>query len=244
MKTHILAIGVHPDDVELGCSGAIIQSIRAGKTVVIADLTQGELGSRGTPETRYAEAAEAARIMGVDKRENLKLRDGFFSISEESTRAVIQLLRTHQPELVLCNAPKDRHPDHGRSSQLVQEACFLSGLRKIETLDENGVVQEPWRPKQVYHYMQDLYLEPDFMFDISEAMDQKIASILAYKTQFNVKEPGDEPATYISDPAFVDALKSRARLLGKRIGVKYAEGYLTDKTPGIRSFDAFINQVR
>jgi bacillithiol biosynthesis deacetylase BshB1 len=241
MKVDILAFGVHPDDVELGCSGTLIASIAQGKKVAVVDLTRGELGTRGTAETRDAESANAATTMGVHARENLKMADGFFQPDEENIRKVITVIRKYQPEIVLCNAPDDRHPDHGRSAKLVSDAAFLSGLRKIET-NHNGNKQEQWRPHYVFHYIQDRYLKPDFLFDISDYFEQKIKTILCYTTQFNSTD-NSEPQTYISTPDFLDVIKSRALMLGKRIGVKYAEGYLTTKMIGVKSFDAFIQNI-
>lgn len=241
MKVDILAFGVHPDDVELGCSGTLIAAIAQGKKVAVVDLTRGELGTRGTAETRDTESANAAKAMGVYARENLKMADGFFQNDETHLRQVISVIRKYQPKIVLCNAPDDRHPDHGRSSKLVSDAAFLSGLRKIET-NENENKQEQWRPHYVFHYIQDRYLKPDFLFDISEYFEQKIKTILCYTTQFNSAD-NSEPQTYISTPDFLDVIKSRALMLGKRIGVKYAEGYLTTKMIGIKNFDAFIQNV-
>lgn len=244
MKVDILAFGVHPDDVELGCSGTIIASVQQGKRVAIVDLTQGELGTRGTIETRKEEAAAAGVIMGVVARENLKMADGFFEVNEANIRKVIAVIRKYQPEVVLCNALEDRHPDHGRSSKLVEDAAFLAGLRKIETVDEDGKPQDAWRPKYVFHYIQDRYLKPDFVFDISNVMDKKIEAVLAYKTQFYVAgfENG-EPQTYISSPEFLETIKGRALLLGKRIGVKYAEGYISKKMIGVTDFNAFVQET-
>lgn len=241
MKVDILAFGVHPDDVELGCSGTLIASVVAGKKVAVVDLTGGELGTRGTTETRKREAADAAKVMLLSARENLGMADGFFQNDETNVRKVITAIRKYRPEIVLCNAPEDRHPDHGRSSKLVSDAAFLSGLRKIETSLE-GVQQEQWRPSYVFHYIQDRYLKPDFVFDISDHYLEKIKSILCYTTQFNTTDTS-EPQTYISNPDFLETIKGRALMFGKRIGVKYAEGYLSAKTPGINSFDAFIQQV-
>lgn len=238
MKLDILAFGVHPDDVELSCAGTLMVEIANGKQVGVIDLTRGELGTRGTAETRKEESAIAAKIMGVHVRENLGMRDGFFSNDEEHQLKVIRKIRQYQPEIVLCNAFADRHPDHGRSSKLVSDACFLSGLRKIET-ELDGIMQEAWRPKYVFHYIQDRYAEPDFIFDISAVFDRKVESIKAYTTQFN--SPGlDEPQTYISTPAYFDTLISRHKMFGKRIGVEYGEGYITEKRIGIRNFDALI----
>jgi bacillithiol biosynthesis deacetylase BshB1 len=241
MKADILAFGVHPDDVELGCSGTLIAAVAQGKKVVVVDLTRGELGTRGTPEIRDVEAANAAKAMGVHVRENLQMADGFFQNDENNIRKVITAIRKYQPEIVLCNAPDDRHPDHGRSSRLVSDAAFLSGLRKIET-SYNGEAQKEWRPSYVFHYIQDRYLKPDFLFDISDHFEQKIKAILCYTTQFNTTDTS-EPETYISNPDFLDVIKGRALMFGKRIGVKYAEGYLTTKMVGVRSFDAFIQKV-
>jgi len=241
MKADILAFGVHPDDVELGCSGTLVSSVAQGKKVVVVDLTRGELGTRGTPQTRDVEAAEAARVMGVHARENLQMADGFFQNDEQSIKKVITVIRKYRPEIVLCNAPEDRHPDHGRSSKLVSDAAFLSGLRKIETICDNEL-QEQWRPSYVFHYIQDRYLKPDFLFDISDCYEQKIKAVLCYTTQFNTTDT-NEPETYISNPDFLEVIKARALMFGKRMGVKYAEGYLTTKMVGVRSFDAFIQHT-
>ena len=241
MKTDILAFGVHPDDVELGCSGTLVAAIAQGKKVAVIDLTRGELGTRGTAEIRHTEAANAAKIMGVHARENLEMADGFFDVNETNLKKVITVIRKYQPEIVLCNAPEDRHPDHGRSSKLVSDASFLAGLRKIETTDNNEV-QKEWRPSYVFHYIQDRYLKPDFLFDISDQYEQKIKAVLCYTTQFNTTD-NSEPQTYISNPDFLDVIKARALMFGKRIGVKYAEGYLTTKMIGIKSFDAFIQNI-
>lgn len=241
MKADILAFGVHPDDVELGCAGTLVAATAQGKKVVVIDLTRGELGTRGTVQTRDKEAADAAKIMGLYARENLEMADGFFQNDEAHLRRVIIAIRKYQPEIVLCNAPEDRHPDHGRSSRLVSDAAFLSGLRKIET-ELNGEKQEQWRPNYVFHYIQDRYLKPDFLFDISDSYEQKIKAVLCYTTQFNTTDTS-EPQTYISNPDFLDVIKARALMFGKRIGVKYAEGYLTTKMIGVKSFDAFIQNV-
>ncbi|CAN5136754.1 bacillithiol biosynthesis deacetylase BshB1 [soil metagenome] len=241
MKVDILAFGVHPDDVELGCSGTIITSVAQGKKVAVIDITGGELGTRGTIETRRTEAADAAVVMKLAARDNLGMADGFFRNDEANMLKVIAAIRKYQPEIILCNAPEDRHPDHGRSSSLVSDAAFLSGLRKIET-STDGISQEGWRPAYVFHYIQDRYLKPDFVFDISDHYDEKIKAILCYKTQFNTTDKS-EPETYISNPDFLETIRGRALMFGKRIGVKYAEGYLSAKTPGIKTFDAFIQQV-
>lgn len=240
VKLDVLAIGVHPDDVELGCSGTILVALSEGKKVGIVDLTRGELGTRGSAEIRKTEAANAAKVLGVHVRENLGLADGFFLNDEVHQRKVIMMIRKYQPEIILCNAPEDRHPDHGRSSKLVSDAAFLSGLRKIET-ELDGVNQEAWRPKYVFHYLQDRFLQPHFVVDVSDHMDKKIESILSYTTQFYNPDL-DEPQTYISSPDFMESVKARAMMLGKRIGVKYAEGYVSEKMIGVKSMDAFIQQ--
>ena len=240
MKLDVLAFGVHPDDVELSCSGVLLVEKSNGKKTGIIDLTEGELGSRGTVETRYKEAEEAAKILGVDIRENLKLSDGFFKNDEEHQRKVIRVIRKYKPEIVICNAPEDRHPDHGRSSKLVSDASFLSGLIRIETT-ENGISQEPWRPKYVLHYIQDRYLQPDFVVDISAFFEKKLDAIKAYKTQFH--NPGIEgPETYISTPGFLESVIYRYKMFGKMIGVNYAEGFISDKTIGIKNLDSLIKE--
>jgi len=240
MKLDILAIGVHPDDVELGCSGVLINEIKNGKSTGIVDLTQGELGTRGTVETRYAEAAAAAKIIGVKIRENLKMRDGFFKNDEEHQLCLVRAIRKYQPEIVIGNILNDRHPDHGRAGHMIADACFLSGLAKVRTNDDKGNPQEKWRPKLVLHYMQDWYHEPDLLVDISDVFEQRMESIKAYTTQFNSNNNGDGPQTYISTPDFLDSIIARARMFGKRIGVKYAEGFITEKKIGIKNLDALI----
>ncbi|WEK35162.1 MAG: bacillithiol biosynthesis deacetylase BshB1 [Candidatus Pseudobacter hemicellulosilyticus] len=241
MKLDVLAIGVHPDDVELGCSGTLLNELKLGKKTGILDLTQGELGTRGTADTRYAEAAAAAKILGVSVRENLKMRDGFFRNDEEHQLQLIRALRKYQPEIVLANVLDDRHPDHGRAGHLIAESCFLSGLVKIETKDDAGNPQPRWRPKYVLHYMQDWYHEPDILVDISEVFAERMKAIEAYTTQFySASDAADEPQTYISTPDFLDSVVARSRMLGKRIGVKYAEGFMSEKKIGIRNLDALL----
>ncbi|MER3465394.1 MAG: bacillithiol biosynthesis deacetylase BshB1 [Chitinophagaceae bacterium] len=241
MKLDVLAIGSHPDDVEIGCSGTLISEVKRGKKVGIIDLTQGELGTRGTIETRYEEAANAAMIMGITVRENLKMRDGFFKNDEEHQLQLIKVLRKYQPEIVIGNILEDRHPDHGRAGWLIYDACFLSGLRQIKTVGDDRKEQEKWRPKMLLHYLQDRFYEPDIIVDVSGVWEQRVEAIKAYKTQFfSGNATGDEPQTYISSPDFMEALTARARLLGKRIGVKYAEGFLSKKNIGIKSLDALV----
>ncbi len=241
MKLDLLAFGVHPDDVELGCAGVLIVEKANRKRTGIIDLTQGELGTRGTAETRKEEAAAAAKILDVDIRENLKMADGFFENNEAHQRQIITVLRKYQPEIIFCNAPEDRHPDHGRSAALVTDAAFLSGLMKIETLYD-GIAQKPWRPKYVFHYIQDRYLKPDVVFDISTSLEKKIESVKAYKTQFYDPQSSDANQTYISTPEFLDGVIARAAMFGKMIGVKYGEGFISKKMIGIKNIDALIKQ--
>ncbi|MFN2438841.1 MAG: bacillithiol biosynthesis deacetylase BshB1 [Chitinophagaceae bacterium] len=241
MKLDVLAIGAHPDDVELGCSGVLIKEIKRGKKAGILDLTEGEMSTRGTVETRYKEAANAAKIIGAHVRENLKLRDGFFLNDETNQLKLVQLLRKYQPEIVIGNIFEDRHPDHGRAGHLIYDACFLSGLGKIQTKNGDGSPQEKWRPKYLLHYLQDRFYEPDLIIDVSEVWEQRLASIRAYKTQFHNIE-SQEPQTYISSPEFLEAIIARARLLGKRIGVQFAEGFISKKNIGIKNLEALILQ--
>lgn len=232
-KVDILAIGVHPDDVELGAAGTILKSVAEGKTVAMLDLTQGELGSRGTRETRKKEAADAASILGVSHRTMLDFGDGFFEHTNQNMLEIVKYIRLHQPEIVLANALHDRHPDHGRAGKLISEACFYSGLVKIETsLHEK--LQEPHRPKVVYHYIQDYYIKPDVIIDVSEHWEKKLASIMAYKTQFFNPE-SDEPQTPISSKAFLDFLAGRASQFGRLIGGEYAEGFVAERPVGAKS---------
>jgi bacillithiol biosynthesis deacetylase BshB1 len=219
MKLDILVMAAHPDDAELSCAGTILKHIAEGKKVGIVDFTQGELGTRGTPEIRLKESADATKILGLHARENLCIRDGFFINDEETQLKLIEIIRKYQPEVVLANALEDRHPDHGKGAQLAIDACFLSGLRQIKTGDLSA-----WRPKQVYHYIQDRYLEPDFVIDITAHWDQKEAAIRAFKSQFF--DPNSvEPASYISSPDFLNFIQARAMEMGHKIGVKYGEGF-------------------
>jgi Uncharacterized proteins, LmbE homologs len=239
MKLNILAIGVHPDDVELSCSGALCVHQKMGWSVGIVDLTRGELGSRGSAELRLKESEHAADILKIHVRENLGFRDGFFENNEEHQRALIRYIRHYQPDIVLANAPKDRHPDHARAAQLVSDACFLSGLKKIET-EWNGLAQSAWRPKRLFHYIQDLYLEPDFIIDITEVFEQKMESILAYGTQFNA-HPDDENATYISSKEYLNTVRYRNRMMGKKIGVVYGEGFIkSNQQLGLKDFSSVL----
>jgi len=238
MKLDILAVGAHPDDVELGCSGTIAKEIHSGKKVGILDLTRGELGTRGTPEIRDQEAKLAASILGVSVRENLGFRDGFFTNDEEHQLAVIKMIRRYRPEIVLCNAITDRHIDHGKGSKLTSDSCFLSGLRKIQTTD-NGMSQNSWRPKHVFHYIQWANIEPDFVVDISGFIDKKTESVMAYATQF-YDTNSQAPSTPISSKNFRDSIQYRAADLGRIIGVDHAEGYTSER---YISVDSIFNLI-
>jgi bacillithiol biosynthesis deacetylase BshB1 len=241
MKLDLLAIAVHPDDVELGCSGTLMMEKMKGKKVGVVDLTRGELGTRGTPELRAEEAARAATIMNLDTRENLKMADGFFKNDEAHQRLLIRSIRKFRPEIVLASSLADRHPDHGRAGHLISDACFLSGLRKVETFEQDGKAQTQWRPKYVFHFIQDRYYEPSFVYDISLVFERKVESIRAYSSQFHSAEyKKDEPQTYISTPEFLNSIIGRHQMFGKMIGVPYAEGFITEKMIGIRDFDALV----
>lgn len=238
MKVDILAIGAHPDDVELGCGGTIAKLISEGKKVAIIDLTEGELGTRGTNETRAQEAATASEILGISARENLKMKDGFIINSQEYQFRIIEMIRKYQPEIVLCNAIDDRHPDHAKAAKLVSDACFLSGLVKIKT-DYEGESQKFWRPKQVFNYIQWKNIEPDFVMDISGFLDKKIEACLAYKTQF-YDPTSTEPMTPIATKDFLESLTYRAQDLGRLSGVEYAEGFTTEKLLAFKNFEGII----
>lgn len=233
MKLDILAFGAHPDDVELGCSGTIAKEVNLGKKVGIIDLTRGELGTRGSVETRNSESANATEILGVSVRENLDMRDGFFVNDEAHQLKVIQMIRKYQPEIVLCNAIDDRHIDHGKGSKLVSDACFLSGLRQIKT-ELNGEIQEAWRPKVVYHYIQWKNIEPNFVVDISDFMETKMNSVLAYGSQF-YDPNSNEPITPIASKNFLDSIKYRAQDFGRLVGVEYAEGFTIERYLAVNS---------
>ena len=233
MKIDILAIGAHPDDVELGCGATLAKEVTAGKKVGILDLTRGELGTRGTAEIRDKEAAKAAEILGVAFRRNLEFLDGFLVNNPASQLEIIKIIRKYKPEIVLCNAIDDRHIDHPKASKMAADACFLSGLRKIETIFE-GNKQEAWRPKNVYHYIQWKNIEPDFVVDVTGFMDKKMEAILAYESQFY--DPNtSEPETPISSKNFLDSLTYRARDLGRLTGVDYAEGFTVERYPAVDS---------
>jgi len=240
-KLDILAFGAHPDDVELGCGGTLLAAVAEGKKIGIIDLTHGELGTRGTVADRLKEALLAGEIIGAAVRENLGMKDGFFINDQVHQMMIIEMIRKYQPEIILCNAPEDRHPDHGKAAKLVADATFLSGLVKIETT-HNGVAQAAWRPSQVFHYIQSRNLQPSFVVDISEHMDKKMASILAHSTQF-YNPNSNEPNTFISSDSFLEFIKGRAKEFGQQVGVQYAEGFISEKMIGIQSFDGLIQKT-
>jgi N-acetylglucosamine malate deacetylase 1 len=235
MKLDILAVAAHPDDVELSCAGTLLSHISKGYKVGILDLTRGELGTRGTPVIRQQEATVAAEILGISVRDNVGIPDGFFRNDEEHQRAIIPYIRKYQPTIVLANAIEDRHPDHRKGAQLIFDACFLSGLRQISSLDPiTAQPQSAWRPTYIYHFIQDRYIKPDFIVDISEHWEQKEKAIRAFRSQFF--DPNSaEPESYISSPQFLNYIKARAEEMGHAIGTKYGEGFTVTKTIGISS---------
>jgi bacillithiol biosynthesis deacetylase BshB1 len=233
MKLDILAFAAHPDDVELACSGTLIKHIQAGKKVGVVDLTRGELGTRGTAAIRQEEADRATQLLGLSVRGNLGFDDGFFINDRNHQIEVIKKIRLYQPEIILANAPADRHPDHGRASALLSTACFLSGLLKIETMVDEAI-QKPWRPKAIYHYIQDRYLHPDFIVDISAVFEMKMKVIRSFSSQFYNPE-SKEPVTAISTPEFMEYIVARAQHLGRDAGVKYAEGFKVERVPAINN---------
>ncbi|MEK7256496.1 MAG: bacillithiol biosynthesis deacetylase BshB1, partial [Bacteroidota bacterium] len=235
MKVDILAIGAHPDDVELSCSGTLLRHIDLGKTVGLLDLTRGELGTRGSAELRHEEATASAQKMGASFRHNLGMADGFFAYTEENLMKLIRFLRWCQPEIVLANTINDRHPDHARAAKLEADACFYAGLVKIKTFDEQANPQLPWRPKAVYHYIQDKDLKPDFVVDISPYIEQKMELVLTFRSQFYLPEDKEfekELKTPISGRDFQEFLRAKGRAFGRPIGVEYAEGFITQRIPG------------
>ncbi len=238
MKLDILAFGAHPDDVELGAAATIAKEVSLGKKVGIVDLTRGELGTRGSAELRDKEAAKAGEILGVSVRENLRFADGFFVNDKEHQLAIIKMIRKYQPEIVLCNAIDDRHIDHPKGSKVVSDACFLSGLLKIET-EIDGIKQEKWRPKIVYHYIQWKNIEPDFVVDVTGFMNKKVASVLAYSSQF-YDPKSSEPETPITSKNFTESIEYRAKDLGRLIGVPYAEGFTVERYVGIDNLSKLI----
>jgi len=237
-KLDILAVGVHPDDVELGCSGTLLNHIQKGKTCGILDLTQGELGSRGNVELRKQEANAAAKVLGIAYREQLGLKDGFFENNFESQVKLIEVIRKYRPEIVLANAINDRHPDHGRAAKLVADACFYSGLAKIETT-LNNEHQNIWRPKAVYHYIQDYTLKPDFVVNVSEFADKKREAILCFSSQF-YNPNSTEPQTPISSPEFLESVFAKMSVFGRAIGTKYAEGFTVNRFVGVNDLFSLV----
>ena len=239
MKLDILAFGAHPDDVELGCAGTLAKEISLGKTVGIIDLTQGELGTRGSAELRRQEAQEAARLLEGKVRENLCFADGFFVNDKEHQIEVIKKIRKYRPEIVICNPFDDRHIDHGKGGKLVSDACFLSGLRRIETTDEDGSPQQAWRPKVVYHYIQWKDLRPDFVVDITGFLGKKLEAVLAYRSQF-LDEDTKEPQTLINSQNFRDSITYRAQDLGRLINKEYAEGFNVERYIAVKNLSDLI----
>ena len=235
IKLDILVMAAHPDDAELSCSGTILSYIAQGKKVGIVDFTRGEMGTRGTPEIRLQESNDATKILGLHARENLGLADGFFQNDQVSQLILMEVIRRYRPEIVLANALEDRHPDHGKGAKLAIDACFLSGLRMIHTIDSHSKSeQSAWRPKHVYHYIQDRYLEPDFVIDITEHWETKEQSIRAFKSQF-FDPTSKEPNSYISSPDFLSFIQARAQEMGHKIGVKYGEGFQSQKTMQVKN---------
>lgn len=232
-RLDILAFAAHPDDVELGASGTVLKHIAAGAKVGIIDLTRGELGSRGTIDTRFEEAEASSKILGLSARKNLSMKDGLFEINEENKRVIIKEIRRYQPKIVLANAMSDRHPDHGRAGKLVSEACFLAGLRKFVTTLE-GEEQMAYRPSAVYHYIQDYYQKPDLVIDVTDHLENKMEAIQAFKTQFYDPE-SNEPETPISGEDFFEFIKSRMMEMGRQAGYKYAEGFTVERFIGVRN---------
>ncbi|MBD3627671.1 bacillithiol biosynthesis deacetylase BshB1 [Cyclobacterium sp.] len=233
MKLDILAIASHPDDAELSCSGTLASHVEQGYKVGVLDLTQGEMGTRGTPAIRLEESDKAAKIMGLSARENLGFKDVFFQDDKDHQIAIARIIRKYRPEIVLANAVTDRHPDHGKGGSLASHACFISGLRKLET-ELDGEAQQAWRPKTIYHYIQNNYIEPDLVVDISSYWNVKKESILAFQSQFYDPQ-SEEPESFISRPDFLDFIEARSREMGHKINVKYGEGFTVERVPGLRN---------
>jgi bacillithiol biosynthesis deacetylase BshB1 len=233
MKTDILVISAHPDDAELSCGGTILAQIAAGNTVGMIDLTRGEMGTRGNPELRLQEAAAAANILGVKYRENLGFRDGFFLNDETHQMEIIRIIRKYRPGIILSNAVSDRHVDHGRAAQLVKDSCFLAGLQKVETFEDNQL-QQAWRPQALYHYIQSYFMMPDFVVDVSDFWPKKMEAIKAFGSQF-FDPVSREPETFISKPGFMEFIESRGRELGMHIGVTYGEGFVKNRYLGVKN---------
>lgn len=239
MKLDALFFAAHPDDVELACSGTILSLTKKGKKVGVIDLTQGELGTRGSVEIRAEEAQRASEILGLSVRGNLKLRDGFFDLSEETLEQVIAVIREFEPDILVSNAISDRHPDHGRAAALLDRAFFMSGLSKVLTQDETGADLKPWRAKHHYHYIQNDYIEPDFVVDVTEYWEERMQSVYAYSSQF-YDPKSDEEQTFISSKRFIEFVEARARELGNKIGVEFGEGFVSTKKLGVRDITRFI----
>ncbi|MEO1050668.1 MAG: bacillithiol biosynthesis deacetylase BshB1 [Bacteroidota bacterium] len=233
MKLDMLAIAAHPDDIELSCSGTLLTHLDKGKKVGVLDLTRGEMGTRGTPETRMEEAEASSKILGLTVRLNLGFEDAFFKNDLDHQLKIIKVIREYQPAVVLANAVRDRHPDHGKAADLVRTACFLSGLKKVET-DINGEAQTAWRPKNVFHYIQSVHLQPDFIVDVSPFWEKRMDSVRAFKSQFH--DPNNsEPDTYISSPEFMKMIEARGKEFGHAIGVNYGEGFMVNRPIGVSS---------
>jgi len=233
MKLDILAFAAHPDDTELSCAGTLAAHVANGYKVGVVDFTRGEMGTRGTPKLREQEAADSAKILGLSVRDNLGFEDAFFVNDKKHQLAVVQAIRKYQPSIIMANAISDRHPDHGRASRVVVDACFLSGLTKVETKDDQGNKQPVWRPRAVYHYIQSIFIQPDFVVDVSDHWETKMNAIRAFKSQFH--DPGsDEPETYISSPQFMKMVESRGQELGHSIGATYGEGFTIDRNMGVK----------
>lgn len=233
MKLDILVLAAHPDDAELSCGGTIASHVAMGKKVGVVDYTRGELGTRGTVEIRAREAETSSKVLGVSVRENLDFADGFFKNDREHQLAVIQKIRQYQPDIVIANAVSDRHPDHGRGAELSRDACFLSGLRMIET-ELDGTKQQQWRPKQVWHMIQSIYIKPDLVVDVSDYWETKMKSIRCFKSQFDASE-GDGPGTFLTTPIFMKFIEARAQEVGHSVGAAYGEGFTNDKQIGVHS---------
>jgi bacillithiol biosynthesis deacetylase BshB1 len=239
MKLNILAFAAHPDDIELSCAGTLAKHAEMGEHVGIIDLTEGEMGTRGTPKLRLEEAAKSADILGLKVRENLGFNDAFFKNDRAHQTEIVKKIRQYKPEIVLANAISDRHPDHARASELVSEAIFLAGLKKFESTDDNGNKQEAYRPNKVYHYIQSLPIKPDFVVDVSKQWDKKMKAVKAFESQF-YNPDSEEPDTYISSPRFMKMIEARAMQFGQTIGVDYAEGFTVERYLGIKDLNGLI----
>jgi len=239
MKLNILAFAAHPDDIELSCAGTLAKHAEMGENVGIIDLTEGEMGTRGTPKKRLEEAAASADILGLKIRENLGFDDAFFKNDLPHQKEIVRKIRQYQPDIILANAVTDRHPDHARASELISESVFLAGLKKFETIDDNGNIQEAYRPNKVYHYIQSLPITPDFVVDVSDQWQKKMNSIKAFDSQF-YKQDSNEPETYISSPRFMKMIEARAMEFGQIIGVDYAEGFTVERYLGVKDLNGLI----